>query len=162
MKYSIILLFFIACSTPEKAKKNIDKINKKYPEVLVNFCRDTFPCVTMNIDTLIKYDTNYTIIRCNDYDPIDTFFIDTGKIKTITKSVYIASKSQTKYITKIIKDSAELISCELELLGLNKKNNQLVIDNNKLEKKISRRTFWLLYLIIAFLFSVILNIIKFK
>lgn len=144
--------------------KKLDKLNKKHPELLANFCRDTFPCVTTKIDTLIKYDTNYTSIKFKDWDsiPTDTIWLTHSRTQLIDKPVYIATRSEIKTIIKTIKDSASIRSCELELISCNNKCNDLLQQNNKLKNKVSAKNRWIMLLIIALLLSIMCNIIQLK
>jgi hypothetical protein len=144
--------------------KKLDKLNKKHPELLAKFCSNTFPCITSKVDTITSFDTIYTEIKFNDFQEVlkDTIWITNFKTKTIDRPVVIASKNQIKYITKTIRDSAEIVLCELELIALNKKCNQLTQDNISLKNKVSIKNKWIAWLIIAILCAIIGNIIKLK
>lgn len=163
MKYLILALTAITTLSCNPSKK-LDKLNKKHPELLANFCRDTFPCVTLKIDTLIKYDTNYTAIKFKDWDsiPTDTIWLTHSRTQLINKPVYIATRSEVKTIIKTIKDSAQIKYCELKLISVNKKYNELTAQNTKLQNKITAKNRWLMWLIIALLCSIIINILLIK
>jgi hypothetical protein len=133
---------------------------------LANFCRDTFPCVITNVDTLISYDTNYIKIECNEYDYnnafIDTVWLTSSKTQLIDKPVYIASIGEIKTIVKLIKDSAQIKACELELNAVNKKLIESTALNNKLQNKVTVKNRFISWLIIAFLCAIIGNILQLK
>lgn len=165
MKFLTLLLIAITTLSCNPSKK-LDKLNKKHPELLANFCRDSFPCVITNVDTLIKYDTNYIKIECNEYDYnnalIDTVWLSSSKTQLIDKPVYIASIGEIKTIVKLIKDSAQIKACELELKGVNKKLIESNALNNKLQNKITAKNRWISWLIIVFLCAIIGNILQLK
>ena len=156
-------MLLCGCMTLKKAKKSIEKINKDYPELLANYCMDSLPCVTLKIDTLIKYDTTYTAIKLNyDSIPTDTIWLTNGRTQLIDKPVYIATIGKINTIIKTIKDSAQIKSCELELISYNNKCNDLTMQNSKLQNKITAKNRWITWLIIALLCSIILNILLIK
>jgi hypothetical protein len=152
-----------SCNPTQRAINKVNAVNKRHPEVLANFCRDTFPCVTIKVDTLIKYDTTYTAIKF-DYDsiPTDTIWLTYSRTQLIDKTVYIASIGEVKTIFKTIKDSAKIRSCELELKDVNKKLNESTALNTKLQNKITGRNSAIMWLIIALLCSIIINVILIK
>lgn len=163
MKYLILALTATTIWSCNPSKK-LDKLNKKHPELLANFCRDTFPCVTLKIDTLIKYDTNYTAIKFKDWDsiPTDTIWLSHSRTQLINKPVYIATRSEIKTIVKLIKDSAQIKACELELNAVNKKLIESTALNTKLQNKLTGRNSAIMWLIIALLCSIIINVILIK
>jgi hypothetical protein len=167
MKFKVIfLLLLCGCMTSKKAKKSIEKINKEYPELLANYCKDSLPCITSNVDSFTSYDTNYIKINCAEYD-YDSAFIDTiwlthSRTQLIDKPFYIATRNETKTIVKTIRDSAQIKSCELELIAVNKKCNELTAQNTKLHNKVTAKNRWLMWLIIALLCSIIVNLLLLK
>ena len=163
MKYLILALTTITTLSCNPSKK-LDKLNKKHPELLANFCRDTFPCVISKVDTITSFDTIYTDIKYNDYEGVikDTIWITNFKTKIIDKPVVIAYKNAIKYISKTIKDSAEIRACELELIDVNKKLIQSNALNNKLHNKVTAKNRWISWLIIAVLCAIIGNILQLK
>jgi hypothetical protein len=165
MKYLTLLLIAITTLSCNPSKK-LDKLNKKHPELLANFCRDSYPCVITNVDTLISYDTNYIKIERNDYDYnnafIDTVWLTSSKTQLIDKPVFIASIGEIKTIVKLIKDSAQIKACQLELNSVNKKLIESTATNTKLQNKITGRNSAIMWLIIALLCSIIINVILIK
>jgi hypothetical protein len=163
MKYLILALTTITTLSCNPSKK-LDKLNRKHPELLANFCRDTFPCIISKVDTITSFDTIYTDIKYNDYEGVikDTIWITNFKTKIIDKPVVIAYKNAIKYISKTIKDSAEIRACELELIDVNKKLIQSNALNNKLHNKVTAKNRWISWLIILVLSAIIGNILQLK
>ena len=133
--------------------KKLDKLNAKHPELLAKFCRDTFPCVTSKVDTFTSFDTNYIKINCAEYN-YDSSFIDTvwlthSKTQLIKGDAVLQVLTKTNTVTKTIRDSAQIRSCELELISVNKKCAQYIDDNRKLSNKVTAKNRWLMWLIIA-------------
>jgi hypothetical protein len=140
--------------------KKLDKLNKKHPELLANFCRDTFPCVISKVDTITSFDTNYITIECPDYDVKDTVVITRNKI--IKGSAVLKYVNKTNTIIKTIKDSAEIRACELELIDVNKKLIESKELNTKLQNKVTAKNRFISWLIIAVLCAIIGNILQLK
>jgi hypothetical protein len=146
--------------------RKLDKLNKKYPELLAKFCRDTFPCVTSKVETITSFDTNYVKINCAEYD-YDSAFVDTiwlthSKTQLIKGNAVLQILTKTNTITKTIRDSAQIRSCELELITCNNKCNDLLQQNNKLQNKVTAKNRWIMWLIIALLCSILCNVILIK
>ena len=146
--------------------KKLDKLNAKHPELLANFCRDTFPCVTSKVETITSFDTNYIKINCAEYD-YDSAFVDTiwlthSKTQLIKGEAVLQVLTKTNTITKYIRDSAQIRSCELELIAINEKCKELTSQNVKLQNKVTAKNRWITWLIIAFLCAIIGNLIQLK
>ena len=161
MKYLIpVLILLISCNPSRK----LDKLNAKHPELLAKFCMDTFPCVTSKIDTVTRVEYDFLEIQCpgvEDYH-IDTVWLNNNKNKTIKGPAVLVTQKQYNTITKVIKDSAAIRSCELELISCNNKCNDLLEQNRKLQNKVTTKNRWIMWLIIAFLLSIIGNLIQLK
>lgn len=157
MKYLTLLLIAITTLSCNPSKK-LDKLNAKHPELLAKFCRDTFPCVTIKIDTIKEIEFEYINIDCPGYDKKDTILIT----KYVKGSAFIKYEKKTNTIIKTIKDSAEIRACELELNAVNKKLNESTALNTKLQNKITGRNSAIMWLIIAILCSIIINILLIK
>jgi predicted nucleic acid-binding Zn ribbon protein len=146
--------------------KKLDKLNEKHPELLAKFCRDTFPCVTSKVETFTSFDTNYVKINCAEYN-YDSAFIDTiwlthSKTQLIKGDAVLQVLTKTNTIIKTIRDSAEIRSCEQELITCNNKCNDLLQQNNKLQNKVTAKNRWLMWLIIALLCSILCNVLQLK
>jgi len=161
MKYLIpALIILISCNPSQK----LDKLNAKHPQLLAKFCMDTFPCVTSKIDTVTRVEYDFLEIQCpgvEDYH-IDTVWLNNNKNKTIKGPAVLVTQKQYNTITKVIKDSAAIRSCELELISCNNKCNDLLEQNRKLQNKVTTKNRWIMWLIIAFLLTLIGNIIQLK
>ena len=159
MKYlTLALILLISCNPSRK----LDKLNAKHPELLAKFCIDTFPCVTTKIDTVTRVEYDFIEVQCPGIDNVknDTFWIT--NTKTIKGPGVIVTQQQYNTITKIIKDSAAIKSCELSVLELNKKLAEINEKNRKLENKVNTKNRWIMWLIIALLVTIMGNIIQFK
>jgi len=163
MKYLMILLIAVttwSCNPSEK----LDKLNKKHPELLANFCKDTFPCVTSKIDTVTKVEYDFIEIQCPGIEnvKIDTFWVTKNKTNFIKGPAVVATEYKTNTITKVIKDSAAIRSCEFTVIELNNKLNETNEKNRKLQNKVTAKNRWIMWLIIAFLVTLMGNIIQLK
>lgn len=157
MKFLTLLLIAITTLSCNPSKK-LDKVNKKHPELLANFCRDSFPCIITKVDTIKEIDFEYITIECPDYSAKDTILIT----KYLKGSAVIKYEKKTNTIIKTIKDSAQIKSCELELKGVNKKLIESIATNTNLQNKITGRNSAIMWLIIALLCSIIINVILIK
>ena len=146
--------------------KKLDKLNAKHPELLAKFCKDTFPCVTTKIDTSKSIEYEFIEIQCPGYDYdnayIDTVWLTHSRTQVIDGPAIVVTEKLTNTITKTIKDSAAIRSCELELISCNNKSNDLLQQNVKLQNKVTAKNRWIMWLIIALLVTIIGNIIQFK
>jgi len=146
--------------------KKLDKLNEKYPELLAKFCKDTFPCVTTKIDTLTKIEYDFVEVQCpgNDYDNVklDTIILTKYKTNIINGHTVIKTEYKTNTITKTIKDSSEIVLCNLELIEVNKRCTQYIEDNRILKNKVTTKNRLILWLIIALLCAIIGNILQLK
>jgi len=161
MRYLIpVLILLISCNPSRK----LDKLNAKHPELLAKFCKDTFPCVTSKIDTVTKVEYDFVELQCPGYEPgnIDTIWLTHNKNKFVTGPTIVATEYKINTITKTIKDSAEIRSCELELISCNNKCNDLLEQNRKLQNKITAKNRWIMWLIIALLCSILCNVLQLK
>jgi hypothetical protein len=165
MKY-LTLLLIAAMTLSCNPSRKLDKLNKKYPELLAKFCKDTFPCVTSKVDTVTNIEYEFIELQCptNDYNKttIDTIWLTKTKTHLITGPAVVATEYKINTITKTIKDSAEIVLCNLELNEVNKKCTQYIEDNRLLKNKVSAKNRWIMWLIIALLLMIIGNIIQLK
>jgi hypothetical protein len=163
MRYLILLLIAVTTWSCNPSRK-LDNLNKKHPELLANFCKDTFPCVTTKVDTLTKIEYDFVEIQCpgvEDYH-IDTVWLDNNKTQIIDGPTVIVRQNKTNTIIKVIKDSAAIKSCELSVIELNKKLDEVNEKNRKLENKVTAKNRSLMWLIIALLVTIMGNIIQLK
>ena len=163
-KYLLLALVCLgSCATPKHIKKKLNKYNERHPEVVASFTRAKYPCILLG-DTIVRIDTSYKyfVIDCPDStitSQNDTIYLD--KIKTVHKVVHktvqkvVAVPQQTKIITKIVKDSAELLVSEMRL-------QQVQLEKDEQIAKTDKAYFWVRLLLTLFLFSLFLNIILSK
>ena len=151
--WCFIFVVFGSCYTPQKANKDLNKANDKYPTEVAKFTRQHFPCITTDsiysADTLYKY---LSVICPPDTSQTDTIYLDKIVNKTNTKTRVIAIPSKTITITKRIEDSAQV----------NIIQSQLNIANQNLEKyrtRMEKKSEWIKWLLIALIVSLIANFI---
>jgi len=120
--------------------------------------------VTSKIDTLTKVEYDFIELQCPGYEPgnIDTIWLTHNKTKFVTGPTIVATEYKINTITKTIKDSSAIRSCELELISCNNKCNDLLEQNRKLQNKITAKNRWIMWLIIALLCSILCNVLQFK
>jgi hypothetical protein len=177
MKMNKYLLFALvclgSCATPKHIKKKLNKYNERHPEVVADFTRTKYPCILLG-DTIVRIDTSYKyfVIDCPDStitSQNDTIYLDKNEglneglkkinegLKVVHKSVHrvVAVPQQTKIITKIVKDSAELLVSEMRL-------QQVQLEKDEQIAKTDKAYFWVRLLLTLLFFSLILNIILSK
>jgi hypothetical protein len=125
---------------------------------------DTFPCVTTKIDTITNIEYDFVEIQCPGLESAkkDTIWLTKNKTNFITGPAVVVTEYKTNTITKTIKDSASIKSCELDVIALNKKINEVNDKNTKLQNKVTAKNRWIMWLIIALLLMIIGNIIQLK
>jgi hypothetical protein len=74
----------------------------------------------------------------------------------------VVTEYKINTITKLVRDSAEVKSCELEVIRLNEKCKELTLQNVKLQNKVTAKNRWIMWLIIALLCSILCNVILIK
>lgn len=158
LKYLLILLIVVGCNPSRK----LDKLCHKYPQICANYCKDNLPCVTTKIDTVTKVEYDFIEIQCPGVENAKRDTIRVTNTKTIKGPAVLVTQQKYNTITKTIKDSAAIRSCELELISCNNKCNDLLQQNNKLENKVTAKNRWIMWLIIALLLSIMCNIIQLK
>ena len=163
MKYLILLLIAVMTLSCNPSRK-LDKLNKKHPELLANFCKDTFPCVTTKVDTLTNIEYEFVEIQCPGYELAqkDTIWVTKNKTNFITGPAVVVTEYKTKTITKVIKDSAAIRSCELEVIRLTEKCKELSSQNVKLANKVTAKNRWIMWLIVTLLLMIIANLLNRK
>jgi hypothetical protein len=161
MRYLILLLIAVTTWSCNPSRK-LDKLNKKHPELLANFCKDTFPCVTTKVDTLTNIEYDFIEVQCPGYENIknDTIWLTKNKTNFITGPAVVVTEYKTKTITKVIKDSAAIRSCELEVIRLTEKCKELSSQNVKLQNKVTTKNRWLMWLLVTLLLMIIANLLK--
>jgi hypothetical protein len=162
MKYLMILLMLTCLSSCYNSQKALDKLERKDPVKLAEYCKKELPCT--GIDTVVKSDTLYEFLELicpenTDNVQKDTFYItkpdkyrgSTGQVKVI------AIPAKTKTITIKVLDSASLRIAALRLADMKGTADKYIAKNESKARL-------LLWLIIALAVSVIGNVvlIRFK
>jgi len=144
-----------SCYTPSKAKKELNKANDKYPQIVAGFTREKFPCIQKSSDTTTTTDTlfQYVNVDCPTDTSLtkgDTIYLDKIKTQTRTIRTLVAVPQQTKVINHYIEDSAKI--------------KVMTYDNEQCNKKLEKETakaekywYWDKRLLIALIISLILN-----
>lgn len=153
IKYLFIILFLGSCYTPSKAKKDLNKANDKFPDIVAKFTRDQYPCIDKKIDTAYSIDTLYEYINveCPPLFPtIDTFYKTNTLYKNKIVRQLVAVPQRTITITKSIEDSAKI--------KLMASDNKVCADKLiKAQNKIQKMWKWIKWLFIILIISILLN-----
>jgi len=144
-----------SCYTSNKAEKELNKANEKYPEKVAAFAREKFPCKETGVDSIVKTEYDFIEIKCPDQaepvEVIDTIYLTKqSKPKTyiLYKDKFVAIPSTTKIITKVVRDS----SCEI-LLKKSVEGQQILVGKNE------KQSNWIKWLLILLAVSFIGNIL---
>lgn len=155
----LLMSSMIGCYTPKKALKELNKALDKQPNAVAEFTRKEFPCIDLKNDTVTKVEYEFLEVACpgvvTEPKQIDTIFVTkNSKPKTyyVEKQKIIAMPSKTIYITKTIEDSAKIKMLSEQL-------SNVIKDRDYYEKKQSRSSDWIKWLLIALGCSVVLNIL---
>ena len=145
------ILMLICLSGCFNAQKSIQKLERKAPEKLAEYCGKEFP-----VKETIKYDTAYEFLDlvCPDeVVRIDTVIgKDTIVLTKFVKSKIVQTKSPIRTITITSKDTASLRIAAIEI--------QKQKDNaDKLSGKLTSTRNWSLWVVVALAISVCLNVI---
>lgn len=112
MRYLVLLVLLTGCMTAEKAKRNLDKIENEYPELISEICAVEYPCIPRKADTVLRTEYDFIEVECPDgqlpltsKDSTDTIYIIKYNGR-VTKEVRIPCES--KVITQYIEDSAKV------------------------------------------------------
>lgn len=146
-----LLLLFIAvvvilasCYTSDKATKQVNKADSKFPEVVAKLARDKYPCTELlkNDTAIIFKDTTIWIdcpdtIKGNDFEVIR--FDTINKVITKTIRVPVTLPVRTEIVTRWYEDSAKLKIAAIANIKLNKAIENLTADNKVLQAKATRR-----------------------
>ena len=145
----LMLICLSGCYSPQKS---IQKLERKAPEKLAEYCGKEFPVKeTYRIDTAYEF---LDLVCPDEVVRVDTVIgKDTIVLTKFVKSKIVSTKSVQKikeYIT--LKDTASLKIAAIEI--------QKQKDNaDKLSGKLTSTRNWLLWLVVALAISVVLNVI---
>ena len=158
LKYLLLLIIIVGCNPSRK----LDKLCHKNPQICANYCVDNLPCVTTKIDTVTRVEYDFIEIQCPGVENVKIDTIRVTNTKTIKGPAVLVTQQQYNTITKTIKDSAAIRSCELEVIALNEKCKEITSQNVKLQNKVTAKNRWIMWLIIALLCSILCNVIQLK
>ncbi|CAB4148994.1 hypothetical protein UFOVP535_38 [uncultured Caudovirales phage] len=158
LKYLLLLIIIVGCNPSRK----LDKLCHKNPQICANYCKDNLPCVTTKIDTVTRVEYDFIEIQCPGVENVKIDTIRVTNTKTIKGPAVLVTQQQYNTITKTIKDSAAIRSCELEVIALNEKCKEITSQNVKLQNKVTAKNRWIMWLIIALLCSILCNVIQLK
>lgn len=158
LKYLLLLFILVGCNQSRK----LDKLCQKNPQICANYCEDNLPCLTTKIDTITKVEYDFIEIQCPGVENVKKDTIRLTNTKIIKGPAVVVTEQKTNTIVKMIKDSASIRLCELEVIALNEKCKELTSQNVKLQNKVTAKNRWLMWLIIALLLSIMCNIIQLK
>lgn len=160
----IVIMLFSKCYTSDKAQKQVDKANAKFPDIVAKLARDKYPCRDLlKPDTVITYADSLIFIECPDsnYTPNDygtvvgnggiglpTSSAGTVKVETRTVKVPVKILVPSKVINNWYEDSAKIKLLTIDIDKLQKENTTLKADKENLQDKVDKRNKWLLWLII--------------
>ena len=157
-------MLFASCYTPNKAIKDARKALDKHPAHVLPIFRNAFPCIVTDADTI--YQVHDTIIEI----PCPTEVVHETKVDTIkgiivqTKIVKVPVRVQLpgRIITKYIEDSSKLKELGLQIYRY--EQDILAKDKRieKLENKIERRNKIIWWFLILLIFSILLNVAKYR
>lgn len=149
-----MVLLLSACYGPKKAAKQVGKALLTHPEIVATIARDAFPCFTVKVDTIIN--DKLVTIDCpaTVHDSVVIRGRDTVRT-TATKFVKVPYSLPQITIFKSIEDSAKikLLAGQLDAA----KTREILLTD-----KVARRGKYIAALLVAFVISVLINIIRFK
>lgn len=128
LRIFFLTLFIQSCFTPEKAKKQQDKILRKHPEVAAEKIRTAFPCVTTSVDSL-EY--------LKSMKSLDSLLKDTAS-KLVTATADRIKKVKDSLRLAIIGEKDSTMRCEEERDGLLDYASKLQVKNEGLERELQR------------------------
>ena len=148
MRLLLILVLFASCAGPEKL---YNKAKAKDPVKVAELCSQDWPCITIERDTAVITDTIIDIISLDCPDTA-AYGPDSVIIRVPVKvNVPMPRIRETREITIRIRDSVTVY--------LAAKANKRTDD---MEGKVKRRNKVILWLIVALVISILLNILKLR
>lgn len=149
LRWALVVSILVACNTPHRIAKKLNKFDLVHPEVVSKFARDKYPCIEKPVDTITKVDTAYIDVEV-ECPPTDTLIIrknDTIRVegKSIIIKKNVALPQHTITITKLVKDSAEI--------------KALAVENKNCSDEVKTKWKWIQWLFVLLVCSLILNVI---
>ena len=151
-EFIYILMIFLGICSCYSPQKSIQKLERKAPEKLAEYCGKEFPVTeTIKIDTAYEF---FDLVCPDEVVRIDTVIgKDTIKLTKLVKGGIVKTKTvQTITYTITVKDTASLRIAAIEI--------QKQKDNaDRLANKLTSARNVLLWLVVALTISLILNVI---
>lgn len=148
----LMLICLSGCYSPQKS---IQKLERKAPEKLAEYCGKEFP-----LKETIKYDTAYEFLDLVCPDPLVKTDTIIGKDTIIIKQNSIIAKTYKNGIVKVPIRTITITSKDTASLRISAIEIQKQKDNaDKLANKLTSTRNWLLWLVVALAISVVLNVI---
>jgi len=151
---AIVLSYCSSCYTPAKAKRQAIRAMTQHPEEVLPTLRQLAPCITVNVDTF--YTTVDTVINvdCPDTSAAQYFTVHDTITRSNTIRVPYRVTLPARTVVKYIKDSAEVIECNLREQRLTTERDQSISREQATAAKLSkvqrtRNWLWLVVLICA-------------
>jgi hypothetical protein len=162
MKY-LLLLLLVGCYSVKKAERDIDKIQRKHPEVLAKKSVLLYP-VRQYTDSVkfVKYiDSINEIIDSHIVTIADTIFdtINCNKVKKELRNSYAFIKglqdnlNNIPYVVERVEDSAKIYLCQSEY-------SKLSVDRDKYRKRCELFKTLMIWILVLLILSLIGHIIK--
>ena len=144
----LMLICLSGCYSPQKS---IQKLERKAPEKLAEYCGKEFPVrETIKIDTSYEF---FDLVCPDEVVRIDTVIgKDTIVLSKSVLSKIVQAKAPVRTITITIKDTASLRIAAIEVQKYKE-------SADKLSGKLTSTRNWLLWLVVALAISVCLNVI---
>lgn len=147
MKATLLILIIVclsSCYTSQKAEQQVYKANDKYPEVVAKLARDKYPCTDLlKPDTTTIYQDSIVYIDCPETPPntFEVVRIDTvNNVITRTVRVPVHMPVQIRTVTNWYEDSSKLFLSTQALNKATVANTKLSDNNDKLSKKVARKS----------------------
>ena len=164
--FIIGLLILCSCYSERKAKKQINKAEINYPEVVADRCNKFYPCINTieHIDTIVNKEIEEKIVRINDTIKIlmnqidtipDTHKIELLKNKLSLSKLYLDSLLNVKPM--VIEKKIRVTDTRLE--EINKYQAEQLNKYRNAYENMMKIALWLL---VALTISLIVNFIKKK
>lgn len=154
LRLALVVVAMSGCYSAHKATKQVGKALLHHPEIVATIARGAFPCTVVKVDTIIN-DRLITIdCPATVYDSVVIRGRDTVRT-TATKFLKVPYSLPQITIYKSIEDSAKIKLLQDQIY-------RLTVNEKLLTYKLERRGKYIAALLVAFVISVLINIIKFK
>ena len=125
---AIVLSYCSSCYTPAKAKRQALRAMTQHPEEVLPTLRQLAPCITVTVDTFYTtVDTTITV-DCPDTSAAQYFTVHDTITRTERRTVKVPYPVTlpTRTVVRYIKDSAEVMECNLRNARLTTEREQAI------------------------------------